>query len=75
MKDFFLFRFFIIHYSLSIIFRLCRLHKQEEGLAEGIEKGLAKGILAVARRMKELGLPIEQISNATNLPTDQIEKL
>ena len=47
----------------------------ETAKKEAKEEGLAEGILAVARKMKELGLPIEQISNATNLPTDQIEKL
>ena len=46
-----------------------------EGLAEGREKGLAEGLLQVAKSMKQMGLPIETITQATGLPTEEIRKL
>ena len=46
-----------------------------EGLAEGREKGLAEGLLQVAKSMKQMGLPIETITQATGLPAEEIRKL
>ena len=43
-----------------------------EGLAEGREKGLAEGLLQVAKSMKQMGLPIETITQATGLPAEEI---
>ena len=57
-----------------------------EGLAEGMAKGLAKGhekglaegreaaILAMARRMKEKGMPLADIAEMTGLSVAELEK-
>ena len=46
-----------------------------EGLAEGREEGREEGIRATARKMKELGSPLEFISQVTGLPLAIIESL
>lgn len=46
-----------------------------EGLAEGKAEGLVEGKIEVARSLKEMGLSLEQISKATGLSKDDIEKL
>ena len=50
-----------------------------EGMAKGMEKGLAKGMenekLATARRLLSMGLSEEQVSTATELPLEEIQKL
>ncbi|MBO5799156.1 MAG: hypothetical protein J6R41_03865, partial [Paludibacteraceae bacterium] len=50
-----------------------------EGLAEGIEKGLAQGIkenqLSTARKMLQLGMSIEEISEITGLTKEEISSL
>ena len=47
-----------------------------KGMAEGLETGLAKGkaesILEIARKMKEMGLPDDQINKATGLSINDI---
>ena len=56
---------------------------REEGLAKGLEKGreegLAKGMekekIATARRLLSMGLSEEQVSTATELPLEKIQKL
>jgi predicted transposase/invertase (TIGR01784 family) len=52
-----------------------RVEGRAEGLAEGREKGLAEGLLQVAKSMKQMGLPIETITQATGLPAEEIRKL
>jgi len=52
-----------------------RAEGRAEGLAEGREKGLAEGLLQVAKSMKQMGLPIETITQATGLPAEEIRKL
>jgi predicted transposase YdaD len=55
----------------------------EEGLAKGEAKGIAEGLaqgetkanLAIARKMKALGDPIEKIHAVTGLPTETVERL
>ena len=59
----------------------------EKGMAKGMEKGLAKGLekgreegmekekLATARRLLSMGLSDEQVSTATELPLEEIQKL
>jgi predicted transposase/invertase (TIGR01784 family) len=51
----------------------------EEGVAEGIEKGLAKGSrekqLEIARKMKQAGLDMEQIFAFTGLSPEEITRL
>ena len=47
----------------------------EKGLAEGMEKGMAKEKLSTARRLLSMGLSEEQVSAATELPLEEIQKL
>ena len=50
-----------------------------KGMAKGMEKGMAKGMekekLATARRLLSMGLSDEQVSTATELPQEEIQKL
>ena len=46
-----------------------------EGMAEGIKQGMAKGILQIARNMKEEGIPLSTIAKLTGLGVEEIEKL
>ena len=56
---------------------------REEGMAKGLEKGMAKGMakgmekekIATARRLLSMGLSEEQVSTATELPLEEIQKL
>jgi predicted transposase/invertase (TIGR01784 family) len=55
----------------------------EKGMAKGMEKGMAKGMakgmekekIATARRLLSMGLSDEQVSTATELPLEEIQKL
>jgi predicted transposase/invertase (TIGR01784 family) len=65
---------------LDLMYAKERSRKQglEEGLEQGIEKGLEQGRkekLEIARRLKLLGIPIEQIAEGTGLSIDEIAKL
>ena len=50
-----------------------------KGMAKGMEKGMAKGMekekLATARRLLSMGLSDEQVSTATELPLEEIQKM
>ena len=54
-----------------------------EGMAKGMEKGMAKGMAKgmekekqfTARRLLSMGLSEEQVSTATELPLEVIQKL
>ena len=50
-----------------------------EGIAEGMEKGMKQGMkqrsLEIARNLLSLGLPIDQITQATGLTEEEIELL
>ena len=46
-----------------------------KGHAEGLAEGLAEGIQNVARKMKEMNIPIEAIMNSTGLTIDEINLL
>ena len=50
-----------------------------EGMAKGMEKGLAEGMekekLFTACRLLSMGLSDEQVSTATELPLEEIQKL
>ena len=52
---------------------------KKQGIAIGEKNGLAKGKkeekLAVAKKMKELKVPVEQIIQITELTEEEIEKL
>ena len=52
-----------------------RAEGKTEGRAEGKAEGLVEGKIEVARSLKEMGLSLEQISKATGLSKDDIEKL
>ena len=46
-----------------------------EGKKQGIEEGMQKGILTVAKKMRENDLDLETISNVTGLSIKELEKL
>ena len=48
---------------------------REEGMAKGLEKGMAKEKISTARRLLSMGLSEEQVSTATELPLEEIQKL
>ncbi|MEY8686958.1 Rpn family recombination-promoting nuclease/putative transposase [Bacteroides sp. AN502(2024)] len=52
---------------------------KKEGLEEGIEKGIKKGMkkksLEIARNLKDLGVPVATISQASGLSIDEIERI
>ena len=56
---------------------------REEGMAKGMEKGMAKGMAkgmekekqSTARRLLSMGLSEKQVSTATELPLEVIQKL
>lgn len=52
---------------------------KKEGMIEGIERGIEIGArkqkIEVAKRLIRMGLPIEQIMDATDLPRKEVEKL
>jgi len=52
-----------------------KLEGKIEGRIEGRIEGEIKGKLAVARNLKSMNLSIEQITQATGLPPEEIEKL
>ncbi|MCP4702529.1 MAG: Rpn family recombination-promoting nuclease/putative transposase [Gammaproteobacteria bacterium] len=45
------------------------------GIEEGIEKGIEKGILLTAKKMKQAGMPMQTISDMTDLSIEQIENI
>ena len=47
----------------------------EIGMAKGRAEGMAKEKLATARRLLSMGLSDEQVSTATELPLEEIQKL
>src|SRR5574344_1397702 len=47
----------------------------EEGIAKGRAEGRAEGKAEVARNLKSIGIPIDQITLATGLSKEEIEKL
>ena len=48
---------------------------REEGMAEGMAKGMEKEKQSTARRLLSMGLSDEQVSTATELPLEEIQKL
>ena len=53
--------------------------EREEGLAEGLAKGIAKGraeaAVDIAKKLKQLGLPLSSIAESTGLTEEEIEQL
>ena len=50
-------------------------NERAEGRKEGEAIGMQKGILSTAKKMKEIGVSSDIISNATGLSIEDIEKL
>ncbi|GHV85047.1 hypothetical protein AGMMS50230_06550 [Spirochaetia bacterium] len=49
--------------------------REKTAYENGIEIGVAQGILETARNFKVLGLPIEQIAVATGLSVEEITRI
>jgi predicted transposase/invertase (TIGR01784 family) len=47
----------------------------QQGMAQGIETGQKQALVATARKMKLMGLPDDQIAQATGLPLGDIDTL
>lgn len=47
----------------------------EQGIAEGMAKGEAKATLAMAKRLKEMNISVEDIQKATSLSIEEIKDL
>ena len=48
---------------------------REEGMAKGLAKGMEKEKISTARRLLSMGLSEEQVSTATELSLEEIQKL
>ena len=46
-----------------------------EGLIQGREEGRAEGITGVARNLRQMGLPLDNIMRATDLTEEEINAL
>jgi predicted transposase/invertase (TIGR01784 family) len=49
-------------------------HAREEG-EEGIKEGIKEGKLEVARNLKSMGIPVEQIALGTGLSIEEIGRI
>ncbi|MBR5665555.1 MAG: hypothetical protein IKX13_07375, partial [Bacteroidales bacterium] len=47
----------------------------KKGLEKGREQGRAEGLKEAAAKMKQLGIPAEQIAQSTGIPVEEIEGL
>ena len=52
-----------------------RKFDEKKGMEIGMAKGMEKEKLATARRLLSMGLSDEQVSTATELPLEEIQKL
>ena len=52
-----------------------RKFDEKKGMEIGMEKGMEKEKLSTARRLLSMGLSDEQVSTATELPLEEIQKL
>ena len=48
---------------------------EKKGMEKGMAKGMEKEKLATARRLLSMGLSDEQVSTATELPLEEIQKM
>ena len=48
---------------------------EEKGMEKGMEKGRAEERIAIAAKMKQLGIPAEQIAQSTGIPVEEIKGL
>ena len=49
--------------------------QKQEGFREGMEKGIEKGKVEIARNLKNDGIPLDVIARNTGLSIEEIEKL
>ena len=55
---------------------LMTLHeKLQNERAEGVEQGTSEEKIATAKRLEEMGLPIEQIAKGSGLPVEEVQKI
>ena len=52
-----------------------RKFDEKRGMEKGMAKGMAKEKIATARRLLSMGLSDEQVSTATELPLEEIQKM
>ena len=52
-----------------------RKFDEKRGMEKGMEKGMAKEKIATAYRLLSMGLSDKQVSTATELPLEEIQKL
>ena len=52
-----------------------RKFDEKKGMEKGMAKGMAKEKIATARRLLSMGLSDEQVSTATELPLEGIQKM
>ena len=52
-----------------------RKFDEKRGMEKGMAKGMAKEKIATARRLLSMGFSEEQVSTATELPLEEIQKL
>ena len=52
-----------------------RKFDEKKGMAKGMAKGIEKEKIATARRLLSMGLSDEQVSTATELPLEEIQKI
>ena len=52
-----------------------RKFDEKKGMAKGMAKGMEKEKLSSARRLLSMGLSDEQVSTATELPLEEIQKM
>ena len=64
---------------ICVIYNATRKFDEKRGMEKGMAKGMAKGMekekLATARRLLSMGLSDEQVSTATELPLEEIQKM
>ena len=69
----------VVKNSIDTALEKGREEGMAEGMAKGMEKGMAKGMekekLSTACRLLSMGLSDEQVSTATELPLEEIQKL
>ncbi|WP_455667332.1 Rpn family recombination-promoting nuclease/putative transposase [Phocaeicola sp.] len=61
-----------IYRDLNNVIDTAEWKGEQKGLEKGLEKGRAEGIAAVARNLKSMNLPVEEIIKATGLSAEEI---
>jgi predicted transposase/invertase (TIGR01784 family) len=50
-------------------------HAREEGLQKGLQEGLQEGKWEIARNLKKMGIPLDQIAQGTGLSVEEIGRI